>query len=137
CTDNLSLINKLCVTDLKNSNEISIGDNNYSVRAADWSPDSNKIAYITLSRYRYDINIVNTDGTDNKVLRSVNDILTQYLNVLWSPDGKKIAVTVNSRIGLGTVSTYTLNLETSGFTKVLDNASVIQWSGNSDKLLVK
>ena len=69
-----------------------------------WSPSGEKIAFISNSRGRYQIHIVNSDGTelvrlDNRICPALwselghGRALAPHRSVSWSPDGKRIAFT--------------------------------------------
>lgn len=63
---------------------------------ASWSPDANKIAFVSDAAGTLDIYIMNLDGTDVLRLTSAE---TDELEPAWSPDGKKIAYTVDDGRG--------------------------------------
>jgi hypothetical protein len=60
--------------------------------APDWSPDGTKIVFSTREDSRWQLYIMNADGTNpTKLTRSVDDERDDYHDPSWSPDGTKIA----------------------------------------------
>jgi len=71
-----------------NRNPVSITDTPV------WSPDGNKLLFVTTTRYGDNIYSVNVDGTEQTNLTNLpeNDINNQHFAITpqWSPDGTKI-----------------------------------------------
>jgi hypothetical protein len=70
----------------------------YDLLGAAWSPDGSRVAYhtvddppdVTIGR-RFQVHVVNADGTDDHVLSSHPDGSVQEAWPVWSPDGTQIA----------------------------------------------
>ncbi len=62
----------------------------------DWSPDGRRLAYFSVSRLRYgdygdEIRIVNADGSDEKVILTLDKPRrARYEGLAWSPDGTRL-----------------------------------------------
>ena len=65
----------------------SFGQNLHAPVYADWSPDGSTIAF---TRGDHDVTLVNPDGTNVRVLRSVVD--RYFEGADWSPDGRTLLV---------------------------------------------
>lgn len=55
-----------------------------------WSPDRSKIAFSSIINTRWQLNLMNADGTNQTLLTDPN-VAGQYTFASWSPDGSKIA----------------------------------------------
>ena len=56
----------------------------------DWSPDGQKIVFISKQSGSENVWIVDNDGTNQKMLTGSTDPKTGYNSAVWSPDGDKI-----------------------------------------------
>jgi len=71
-----------------------LSQNGGAWRAA-WSPDSAQIAYSDYDDNRiHQLFIINRDGTNRRQVSSFTSPAIEILNILWSPDGDKIALLV-------------------------------------------
>lgn len=68
-----------------------ITDTNYSEFHQSWSRDGSKITYITVVDGEFELHIVNSDGTEDRILVRKEGYQAFFPN--WSPDGKWIAFT--------------------------------------------
>jgi Tol biopolymer transport system component len=77
------------------SNPLRLNGDETTSMSPSWSPDGNKIAFMSTEDGKPEIYVINADGTDKKQLtntKPVDDFFgLQYPNYpSWSPDGKKI-----------------------------------------------
>ncbi len=86
-----------------------------------WSPDGSKIAFIFFDRpcdvtLNCSINVMNVDGTGltRLVLRSTDGPWPRW-PLAWSPDGRKIAVTMSD------YEVYTINPDATGLTNITNH----------------
>ena len=90
-----------------------------------WSPKGDKIAYVGAFRGRFEVYVINVDGTENTRLtggRGDNE------DPSWSPDGRLITFST-TRDGRGEV--YWMRIDGSDQTKIPDiggNCSSPSWS---------
>lgn len=108
----------------------------------DWAPDSQHIAYVSSGTtpsptndfiYPYNINIINLDGTEERML--VEDFFDGVPELDWSPDGQFIAFINYSGRGL-----YVMNVNTNAMIGPLDTgqnlqALNMQWSPDSERII--
>jgi hypothetical protein len=86
-----------------------------------WSPDGQRLAYISKEDGNFEIYVVNRDGSGNT--RLTNTPQSDGLPV-WSPDGKLIAFRSDRD---GTWAIYTMRPDGTGVTKVLDANVLPLW----------
>src|SRR3954451_16099143 len=95
----------------------------YEGGMATWSPDGKKLAlrsfdYHSCCHPTSDLEVMNADGSD---LRLLTNLGGNVESIAWSPDGTRIATTeLHYR---GTIDIYVVNVDGSGVTKVIPNAS--------------
>src|SRR5215203_4624217 len=87
---------EICVVNADGTGMINLTDDSTDERAAVWSPDGTKIAFVrSSSPDNTDIFVMNADGTDMARLTTDRARLTDGSVVepqaVWSPDGTKIA----------------------------------------------
>jgi Tol biopolymer transport system component len=92
-------------------------DNSWSDEFPKWSPDGKRIAFSANPGGKYQIFVMNEDGTSiSQVTRSEYDAIEQT----WFPDGKKIAFTEQRKRGLGkSYVMWVIDLETKAVEKLL------------------
>lgn len=103
-----------------------------------WSPDSKKIAYISLNSLNsippeyQDIMLINPDGTDPQSLVRIEFApgIISGMTLCWSPDGSKIAFTRMAGEGLSNI--YMVDVSSGKLTQITDEPRVtdayISWS---------
>lgn len=106
-----------------------------------WSPDGTRIAIMSKANKKYQIYIVNYDGTNLRPLGSNFDDSIQ--SPIWSPDGQKIAFFVGqSDSSFPTLNTgtdiYVINADGTGLTRLTDDLDIdpmgITWSPDSRRI---
>jgi Tol biopolymer transport system component len=106
-------------SDMDGNNEIyaltsdrlrKLTDASWSSEFPKWSPDGKRIAFSANPGGRYQIFVMNADGSDvRQVTRAEHDAIEQA----WFPDGKRIAFTEQRRTGLDRSYTlWSIDLET-------------------------
>ena len=73
-----------------------------------WSPDGTKIAFSRSDGRRYQIIVMNADGTDPKEITQGDNSAS---DAAWSPDGRRIAFT---RCSAGSCDIYVMNADGGG-----------------------
>lgn len=86
-------------------------------------PADPAIAYSVSGPVRYDLMVMNADGSNQRVV--VSEKMVDNVNPDWSPDGKQLVFTRFCRKG-GCNGIYIVNVEGSGLTKVVD----FNWQGS-------
>jgi Tol biopolymer transport system component len=82
-----------------------------------WSPDGNRIAFSANPHGKFQIFVMNADGTG---LKQVSHSAFEAIEEAWYPDGKKIAYTEQRKAGLRKSFTlYSVDLETGAEKKIL------------------
>lgn len=113
-------------SDMDGNNEIyvltsdrlrKLTDTTWSSEFPKWSPDGKRIAFSANPGGRFQIFVMNADGSDvRQVTRSAHDAIEQA----WFPDGKKIAFTEQRRTGLGrSYSLWCIDLGTGGLERLV------------------
>jgi Tol biopolymer transport system component len=94
-----------------------------------WSPDGQKITYISVSDGKVGICVINPDGSDETCLTNLND-----LDFEWSPDGRRLAF-VSYRDGNGEI--YVMNADGSAQTRLTntpEDEDSPAWSPDGKKI---
>lgn len=120
-------------SDLDGNNEIyvltpdrlrKLTDTTWSNEFPKWSPDGKRIAFSANPGGRYQIYVMNADGSD---VRQVTRGEYNAIEETWFPDGKRIAFTEQRRRGLGkSYSLWSIDLETKKLERL-----VPEFSGSS------
>lgn len=100
-----------------------------------WSPDGNRVVYISGSGRIGDMFVVDADGRNRKRLAASSDQISHALQPVWSPDGTKIAFT--SAPGSDNDEIYVINADGSGETRLTDNPDADYapaWSPDGSKI---
>lgn len=98
-----------------------------------FSPDGEKIVFISDRDYRPEIYVMNKDGSDQKRLTNSD---SYDIDAVWSPDGKKIAFISNR---LGSFDVFVMNADGSDIKLLTKDSPAIDiapvWSPKGDKIL--
>ena len=98
-----------------------------------FSPDGNKIVFISDRDYRPEIYVMNADGSDQQRLTNSDSF---DIDAVWSPDGKKIAFITNR---LGSFDIFTMNADGSDKKLLTTDSPSIDiapvWSPDGSKIL--
>lgn len=96
-----------------------------------WSPDGTKLAFASNLTGKYDVFVVNVDGTGLANLTSGPDVVMDASNPVWSPDGTRIAF-----YSAGFV--WAMNTNGSGAAKAssLNAGAQYSWSPDGKKLVL-
>jgi TolB protein len=79
---------------LTRSQSTSLGDNDWVFRPT-WSPDGSQIAFTSdAGSYHPVVWVMNADGSAKRQLLSITSLQEAADSMSWSPDGKRLAVTV-------------------------------------------
>jgi WD40-like Beta Propeller Repeat len=94
------------------------------------SPDGLKVAFASNRTGKYDIFVVNIDGTALVNLTSGPDISFDASNPVWSPDGTRIAFSMAGNV-------WTMNANGTGATKLstVPVSGAVAWSPDSKQLV--
>ena len=84
---------QILVVDADGANERQVTHHNYGPFAPAWSPDGSKIAFISPESGRWEVYVVNVDGTGERRLTSESRLASgtvPQFGPAWSPDGRWI-----------------------------------------------
>ncbi|MGI9056796.1 MAG: TolB family protein, partial [Pyrinomonadaceae bacterium] len=104
-----------------------------------WSPDSNKIAYISNRSGQRNIWLVNADGSNDVQLTSNSDKNLSLSCPLWSSDGKRIAFTSKISKGKAVFGVWTIDTDTKNSEMMIQADSflgLIGWMQNGEGLIL-
>jgi TolB protein len=93
-----------------------------------FSPDGTKIAYFAWDGRRYHLRVMNADGSGSRVLS--HDVFRDdgyLLNLLWSPDGTRLAIDYGGDL-------YTVRADGSDLTLVIPNGTDPNWSPDGTRI---
>jgi Tol biopolymer transport system component len=94
-------------------------------RAAFFSPDGKRLAMLTSTSGHFDLTVVNTDGSGQRTFTLPFEPVAPLMR--WSPDSRRLALSVNGRTGLAVVDANT------GETKLMNDDGVggVTWARDS------
>jgi serine/threonine-protein kinase len=95
--------------------------------APTFSPDGNRIAFMSQRAGGFELFVMNVDGSDQKQLTHLTEHGGSAVAPAWSPDGKRIAFTTR----IPPIAIYVINADGTGATRVSDDgggASNPAWS---------
>ena len=105
-----------------------------------WSPDSQKIAYISDISGQSNLWLINADGSNDLQLTE-NDSNLSFQCPLWSPDGKRLAFSskTNNQDGKPTYNISVVDPETKKIDPILSETTFIRlagWSQDGKELIL-
>lgn len=101
------------------------------IMSPSWSPDGNKLAYVSFESGRSNVIVQSLDGTYRKVIANYKGINGAPA---WSPDGKQLAMTLSKG---GSADIYIMNLQTKKLRRLTRNWSIeteSSWASNGKSL---
>ncbi len=101
------------------------------IMSPSWSPDGNKLAYVSFESGRSNVIVQSLDGKYRKVIANFKGINGAPA---WSPDGKKIALTLSKD---GSADVYIMDLATQKLRRLTRNYSIeteAAWAPNGNSL---
>jgi len=111
------LMRTLEVADYDGFNAKSVYHSSYPIMSPAWSPDGNKIAFVSFEKERSSINVVDMSGRLERV--------TQFPGMnsapAWSPDGRMLALVLSKD---GGPKIYTLDMASRALNKVTDGIGI-------------
>jgi Tol biopolymer transport system component len=125
----------LYVTTMKKDAQASLVGNTPRPDSPVWSPDGSRLAFMMWQNDRWDIFVMNPDGSYLKILTPPPPYLKRpYNNVApaWSPDGKYIAF-LSDREGMDNWRTYVMNADGSDQRPLLD--VTVRYEAASERVL--
>lgn len=136
-----SFINEIYTMEADGKRQVRLTYNEFDDASPIWSPEGDRIAFLSDRGSGYDIFLMNPDGTDQRPLRDADHggpLVTN--NFKWSPDGKRIMYSVGGKIYVveviasdGSFSTAPVqNLSASAGPNAFDNAAA--WSPDGTKI---
>ena len=87
----------IATVNVNSLNEIVLAAGPYDNVDPDWSPDGNKIAFVSDRSGNYDVLIMNPDGSEQEVVAGTSEIET---TPKWSPDGSMLLYFVGGEVRL-------------------------------------
>ncbi len=105
-----------------------------------WSPDGQKIAYLSDRNDKSNVWIINSDGSNDTQL-TTNDANLSYACPLWSADGKRISLTSQTRnvTGKPTFNVSIIDAETKKADPIWSGNTFIKlvgWSASEKELIL-
>jgi hypothetical protein len=114
-------VNWVINLDRKDLVSITMKDLNPSIKNVCFNPAGDKIAYLFQNDITKELAIANTDGSNFESLAKFKTIEFEP-DVVWSSDGKRIAVFANTENGVASnakeINVFAYNFETRGVTKL-------------------
>lgn len=97
-------------------NKRELANSPSEIKSPAWNPNSSKVAFVTTSGTRTDLNIVEVDSAKSFPIKSFDDKIIDW--IFWQEDGKVvIALRKTSDLSTGEIDAVTLNGDV---TKVID-----------------
>ena len=94
-----TFVNEIYAMESDGKRQTRLTNNEFDDTFPLWSPQGDRIAFLTDRGAGYDIYLMNPDGTGERALRDANSggpLLTD--NMEWSPDGKRLMYAVGGKV---------------------------------------
>jgi Tol biopolymer transport system component len=125
---------EIYVMEADGTNRLRLTNNRFLDNEPVWSPDGQRIAFVSERDRNRDIFVMNADGTD--MIQLTNNISDNY-SPTWSPDGTKIAFVSDRDGGWDKSEIYVMNTDGSDQVRLTNNdARDLQpvWSPDGRKI---
>ena len=119
------------IADADGHNPQPILKSNNPIMSPSWSPDGNKLAYVSFESGRSNIIVQSLDGTYREVVANFKGINGAPA---WSPDGRQLAMTLSKG---GSADIYIMDLQTKKLRRLTRNWSIeteSAWASNGKSL---
>lgn len=123
---------KLQIADSDGYGAITVVKSREPLMSPAWSPDGNKIAYVSFERKRSMVYEQNVSNGRRKLLAQFEGINSAPA---WSPDGKKLALTLSKD---GNAEIYLMDIATGRLERLTQNSAIDTepaWSPEGDELV--
>jgi len=94
-----TFVNEIYTMEADGKRQTRLTNNEFDDTSPLWSPQGDRIAFLTNRGAGYDIYLMNPDGTGERALRDAahgGPLLTD--NIEWSPDGKRLLYAVGGKV---------------------------------------
>ena len=123
----------LQVSDADGSNPRTILQSTQPIMSPSWSPDSERLAYVSFENGKPEIFVQELRNGNREVVASFEALNSAPA---WSPDGKKLALTLSRN---GNPEIYVLDLGSGDLTRVTNNSQAIDtepvWTADGREIL--